>query len=412
MKKRKNKHIANENVKMKKIMLSLGLIILFRFLTHIPAPFMRSDILKVMRDNFLMISVFSGGAFNGLTLLATGVSSYITSSIIMQLLASSFETLHTIQRTPGGKVQIDSYKRKLAYMLSILTSFGLIRLFDVKYQAFGKTNMLLVYTVIIIYHLIGTYITIKIADKIEDDGIGNGLSILIFINIISKFPKLIKSNVTNFNKASDRNMFLLSLAFLVIMFILIIICEKSERRIKLSFGKVEIYKNSVFDEKHSYFPFRLNMGGVMPLILSATFISILTFAYDWGAKHYGKTGFFSATTEQVAIASIIITSIFIFIFAFMYTELIVNPIDISEDIMSRGATIENVNHGYETVKFLDYTLKGLTLAGATYLFLVSLIPSLVFRRTNFTSLGVTSIIIIISVSCAIVDSLDIIKDNR
>lgn len=412
-KRNKREHEAFKNIRKKKILLTLGMLILYRYITHIPSPFLRDDINALLRDKFLALNLFSGGGFNSLSLMTTGVSSYITASIIIQLLSSSFESLHRLQKMPGGKTFIDTYKRRLAYVLSIISSIGLITFFHIKYEAFGTTNIYLIAPIITAFHLLGCFITIKIADKIESDGLGNGLSFLIFINIISKLPSMMYANSKLFNDNSNTTSLVISLIFILLLFILIIICEKSEARYKVSFAKASIYKNSIYDEnKHSYIPFRLNLSGVMPLILAATLMTLISYAYTKLNTHYGSNWILSSNTINIKLISVIINSLLIFIFAFMYTEITVSPIDISENIISRGASFRDIGHGSDTCIFLERNIKSLTWIGSSYLFLVSLVPTVVFYKTNFTSLGITSLMILISVSCSIVDSLDLVKDNR
>ncbi len=147
----------------------------------------------------------------------------------------------------------------------------------------------------------------------------------------------------------------------------------------------------------------------MPLILASSFTTIITFILERMSFKYPSIQIFMKNNpDKYLICTIVLTSIFIFIFAFSYVDITVNHLDLSEDMFVRSCCIKNIPPGKMTAKFLEQTIKGLTLGGATYLFLVSLIPAIVFRKANFNSLGVTSVIILISVSCVIVDSLDLI----
>lgn len=409
---KQNKEFVRE--KRIRILKTIMCLVIFRILTHIPAPFLRGDINKMLKNNFLVFSVFSGGAFNNLSLLATGVSSYITATIIIQLLASSFDELHRIKRTPGGKVLLDKYTYKVAIGLSMATSLGFIYLFQAKYQAFGpKPNFYIICPVIMLFHLLGTFLTIKISKFIDNKGIKNGLSLLIALNIANKLPNLFMTNKNMVKTPKTKEMLILSLIFIFVMFFLIIICEKSERRIDVEFGKIKTYKNNIYDEKDSYFPLKLNLGGVMPLILAASFTTIITFILERVSYKYPAIqSFIKNNPDKYLVCTIVLTSIFIFIFAFSYVDITVNHLDLSEDMLVRSCCIKNIPQGRMTAKFLEQTIKGLTLGGATYLFLVSLIPAVVFRKANFNSLGVTSVIILVSVSCVIVDSLDLVKTRN
>lgn len=379
----------------RKILITIGLIVLFRILTHVPMPFVKLEALRSLEKNQVVafMSLFSGGALSGFTLMAVGINSYITANIVVQLMTHSIESLYRMSKIPGGQKRIKKIQMILGLVVAFITSIIATYVFDLNYHMLIN-NSWYVYLIIAIIHTIGTGIAIWIGEYIEDNGFGNGVSLLIFINIVSRIPSIVLSYKTGLNnKTLSVENLTLGIIVVLLIFVAIIISETSEKRIPLTYAKSLARGGK---KARSYFPIKINLSGVMPIIFTTTLLQLVSFAAmlkDEKISKFFKTYLVSGSPYYLALMGFLI-----FIFAYFYKDLIFNETEIAEDMQSHAAVIDGVEQGVETAKYLKRVSSDITFIGAIYLVIVAVVPMMIFKKIGFNMIASTSLMIMTNVS--------------
>lgn len=404
------KFIKNKQLQ-KKIYLSLFLIAIFRIVSFIPVPFVNKDILKSISNDGIMsyLNMFSGGTLSNFTFMATGISSYISASIVMQLLTYGIKRFHDISKSPGG----DRIIKKMTIIIGIVASFIISFLTTTGMQK--KYGLLTigasyVYFIIAAIHSLGTAFAIWIGETITNKGFGNGVSLLILINILSSIPKnivLIQSQL-KYGLLSTSN-FILAIFIMLLVSLSIVVFEKSERRIKIKYSKLVARGKTSFGENSGYFPIKLNLSGVMPIIFASTFMQFFIFI---GEAIKGPIGdFLKNNFSYGQLLNSFIMAALIFFFSYFYNALIFNPIEISNNIQNNGGIIPGVRPGLATGEYISKINKNLVFCGSIYLAIIALIPNIIFAKINFNGLSATSLMIIIGVGIEISEKIKLELDT-
>ena len=379
----------------KKILKTVSLILLFRFLTHVPMPFIKVSALNSLKENQIIafMSMFSGGALSGFTLMAVGVNSYITANIVIQLMTHSIESLYRMSKIPGGQKRIKKIQMVFGLIIAFITSIIMTYTFNVNYHMLIK-NVWYVYLIIAIMHTFGTGIAMWIGEYIEDNGFGNGVSLLIFVNIVSRVPSIILSQKIGLAKhtLAVENL-ILGVCVVLLIFIAIIISETSEKRIPLIYAKSLARGGK---KARSYFPIKINLSGVMPIIFTTTLLQLISFLAM--IKNEKISSFFKTYLNTGSNYYLLLMGFLIFIFAYFYKDLIFNEDEIAEDMQSHAAVIDGIEQGVETSKYLKKVSSDVTLIGAVYLVIVAVVPMLIFKKIGFNMIASTSLMIMTNVS--------------
>ncbi len=384
-----------------RVILTFLLIILSRFGTFIPVPGVDHDAFYQSISNNPIVSflnIFSGGGFASIGVFALGIVPYINASILIQLGTTSIPNLEKLQKEEGetGRQKISQITRYIALVWAIIQSVGVsfwVRPYVFNWDIQFVIEMTLALTT-------GSMLVMWISEQITEKGIGNGASMLIFVNIISGLPKLIqKSSGSIENKSNLFELFALALIFLI-MIIGIIFIQEGTRRIPIISAR-QLGKGQI-QNKTSYLPLRLNQGGVMPIIFASAFLVLPAYVSQ-------------ITTNPIilSIATLISPSstnksiyllfyfLLILFFSYFYASLILNPSDVSKNLKKMESSIPGVRPGKATTDYLQKTLNRLTFLGALFLAFIAVIPSIIENITEistFKGLGATSLLILVGVA--------------
>ena len=322
---------------------------------------------------------------------------YINASILIQLGTTSIPALEKLQKEEGevGRQRISQITRYIALFWSIVQSLGVsfwVRPYVFNWDSQFILEMTLALTT-------GAMLTMWISEQITDKGIGNGPSILIFVNIISGLPKLIQqsSNPTNSNSLFE--LMTLALIFLV-MIIGIIFIQEGTRRIPIISAR-QLGKGQL-ENKTSYLPLRLNQGGVMPIIFASAFLVLPAYVTQLTTNSIilNVASLLSPSGEN-KIIYLLFYFLLILFFSYFYASLILNPSDVSKNLKKMESSIPGIRPGKATTDYLQKTLNRLTFLGALFLAFIAVVPSLIENVTNiatFKGLGATSLLILVGVA--------------
>ena len=383
-----------------RIFLTLILIILSRFGTFIPIPGVDHDAFyQSISSNPIVsfLNIFSGGGFASIGVFALGIVPYINASILIQLGTTSISSLEKLQKEEGeaGRQKLSQITRYVALGWAIVQSVGVS--FWVRPYVFNwDTQFILEMTLAL---TTGSILVMWISEQITEKGIGNGASMLIFVNIISGLPKLIQQSSNSLNSNGLSELLMLALIFLV-MIIGIIFIQEGTRRIPIISAR-QLGKGQI-ENKTSYLPLRLNQGGVMPIIFASAFLVLPAYISQ-------------LTTNPTLINIAMLLSpnggnktlyllfyfLLILFFSYFYASLILNPADVSKNLKKMESSIPGVRPGKATTDYLQKTLNRLTFLGALFLAFIAVVPSIIENLTNistFKGLGATSLLILVGVA--------------
>ena len=381
-----------------KIIFTLMMVFLFRVLSFIPVPFINRDLLGAISETgiFGYASAFTGGALANFTIMATGISAYISASIIIQLLTYAIQGLHDIQKSPGGDKVIKRYTIIVGILMAFVISIGTTITMH-NYYGILNNPVWYVYLLIAVIHATGTGIAIWIGETITEKGFGNGVSLLIFINIASSLPNIISQTVADATSGRIAWYGILTIVILIATVLLaIVVSESSSRKIPLQYSKASARGATSFGKSQSYFPIKLNLTGVMPIIFAST---IMQFVDMIGQYAEGSVStFIGKYLSYGTIPYAIIMAVLIFFFSYFYSALIFNPKEIAENIHSNGGCIPGIRPGKPTSDYIEAINKNLTFIGALYLSLIALIPAVIFSAIGFNGVATTSMMIMVGVS--------------
>lgn len=391
----------NTNDIQSRIIVTISLLILSRFGTFVPIPGVDHDAFyQSISTNPLVnfLNIFSGGGFASIGIFALGIVPYINASIVMQLATTSIPALEKLQKEEGeaGRQKISQTTRYLALAWSIIQSLGIA--FWVRPYVFDwNTQFIIEMTTAL---TTGSMLVMWISEQITEKGIGNGASILIFVNIISGLPKLLQqTSYSSGNSTTFYQLTLLAIIFLI-MIIGIIFVQEGTRRIPIISAR-QLGKGQT-QNKTSYLPLRLNQGGVMPIIFASTFLVLPSYASQItnNTQILNLVVSLSPNGENKTIYLLFYFSLILF-FSYFYASLVLNPSDISKNLKKMESSIPGIRPGKATTDYLQKTLNRLTFLGALFLAFIAVIPSIIESITEistFKGLGATSLLILVGVA--------------
>ncbi len=412
----------------RKIAFTLGIVVLFRLGSFIPSPFVDfSNVQTCLAANqntsglYELVNLFSGGALLQLSIFALGIMPYITASIIIQLLRvviPHFEALH--KEGQAGQSKLTQYTRYLTIALGILQSTTLITVAR-SGALFGNSSepacaQLLTneawYAILlmVITMTAGTGLIMWMAELVTERGIGNGMSLLIFISIASIFP----TSMGSIFASKGINTFLIVLAVGLVIVGLIVFVEQSQRRIPVQYAK-RIVGRRTYGGNNTYIPLKVNMAGVIPVIFASSLLYLPALIAQFNQPAAGQPAAEWVnwiTNNLVSGDSPMYMALFFLLivgFTYFYVAITFNPEEVAENMKQYGGFIPGIRAGRPTAEYLNYVLTRITLPGSLYLGLVALIPlvalTLLGANTNFP-FGGTSILIIVGVGLETVKQID------
>lgn len=393
-----------------RLLITIGLLILVRLGIFIPLPDIdRQAFSQAITSNAVLgfLDIFTGGGISTIGIFALGILPYINASIIMQLLTAAVPALEDLQKNEGeaGRRKISQYSRYVALGWAIIQSVGLtvglLRPYAINYGPLFIVQSVLALTA-------GSMFVMWISELLTERGIGNGASLLIFVNIVATLPRTL-GNTIDYAQTGGRqaitSVVLLFVVFLV-MIVGIVFVQEGTRRIPIISARRQVGKR-LYRERTSYLPLRLNQGGVMPIIFASA-VLILPSSL---ASFFNNNQDLSAVSQVLIQVSnalspgtwvyTIVYSLMIFFFSYFYASLIVNPEDVSKNLKKMGSSIPGIRPGKKTEEYLEGVLNRLTFLGAIFLSIVATVPIFVERATGVTTfqgLGATSLLILVGVA--------------
>ena len=396
-----------------RLLVTIGLLVLVRLGVFIPVPGIDRELFGNFIDSSSnasivgFLDIFTGGGISALGIFALGILPFINASIIMQLLATAIPTLEDLQKNEGeaGRRKISQITRYVALGGAIIQSFGITLGLLVNNGIIEKSIFPIAETVLAL--TAGSMFVMWISELITEKGIGNGASLLIFVNIVAVLPRTL-GNTIEYAQSGGREaiaqVVILLLVFLT-MIVGIVFIQEGTRRIPIISARRQVGRR-VYRERSNYLPLRLNQGGVMPIIFASSVLflpaQLIGFLPGDGAVKNVFTQI-AAAIQPGNWAYVAVYLVLILFFSYFYASLIVNPVDMSQNLKKMGASIPGIRPGKATSAYLEKVLNRLTLLGAIFLGLVATIPTLVESAipagtTVFSGFGATSLLILVGVA--------------
>ena len=395
------------------ILYVLAMLVLFRFLSHIPVPGVNVENLRRFLEGnqiFGLLNIFSGGTMQNFSVMMLGVAPYITSSIIFQLLTMVVPSLEEMSKEgETGQQKINMYTRIATVPLALLQAFGMIQLLH--QSNFGIFESLTPFTYVSIMLTItaGTVFLMWIGELITEKKVGNGISLLIFAGIISSLPSVVQNAVVNYSSA-DLYTYILFLGITVLTIVGVVIVSEGQRNIPVSYARY-IRGNQAYGGMKSHLPLRVNMAGVIPIIFA---VSIILFPPLIAQFFVGKGGFlgeaaeWTVTTFQNQTVYGVLYFLLVFGFTYFYTAVIFQPQKMAENLQRQGAFIPGIRPGKETELYLSKTMNRLLFGGALFLSAIAILPLILQGAlgTQSLAIGGTSLLIVVSVAIETAKQID------
>jgi preprotein translocase subunit SecY len=413
----------------RRILFTLGMLLIFRLIAHIPVPNINPASLKQLQDALAnnqlaqLLNIFAGGALQNFSVAAMGVYPYITASIIMQLLQPLIPALQELSKEgEQGRIKMNRYQMWLTIPLAYLQAYGQTltlertvnptnvvasSLFRSSFDIVG--NFLPTFT-ILTSMVAGTMLLVWLGEQINERGIGQGISVIIFGGIVSRLPGLIVQGF-QVSQAGGVSTIIGVIGFLVIALLTIVgivLIQEGQRRIPVQYAK-RVRGNKVYGGQSSHIPLKVNMAGMIPLIFAQSIIIFPGIIASWFYQVNGEgignaiAGFFYTTFNPTGRSGGVVYMILLFLltvgFTYFYTIVLFSQQDIPDSLQRNGGFIPGIRPGKKTEEYLGRVLNRITLAGALFLGIVAILPFLTQTITGLQlGLGSTALLIVVGVA--------------
>src|SRR5919202_360204 len=386
-----------------RLLVTIGLLILARFGVFVPIPGIdRVRFSEAIKDSSVIgfLDIFSGGGISAVGIFALGILPFINASIILQLLTAAIPSLENLQKNEGeaGRRKISQITRYVALGWAILQSVFLSARLLQPYADNGGGPLFIIETSLALSA--GSMFVMWLSELVTERGIGNGASLLIFLNIVAALPRTLGQTITfvqTANSADAQRQNITSVVILLLVFLVMIVgivfVQEGTRRIPIISARRQVGRR-LYRERTSYLPLRLNQGGVMPIIFASA-VLVVPASVAGLARSSGDKSFLapvSQTLNQVAnylnpngptpwLYALVYLVLIVF-FSYFYASLIVNPVDMSQNLKKMGASIPGIRPGQKTSDYVEKVLNRLTFLGAIFLGLVAVVPTAVESATQ------------------------------
>ncbi|MDI6713144.1 MAG: preprotein translocase subunit SecY [Anaerosomatales bacterium] len=394
----------------KKILFTLGIIAVYRVGAHIPVPGVDPGAVKEVVQSGAalgLLNLFAGGALENFAIFALGIMPYITASIIMQLLQAVIPTLEQwAKEGEAGQRKITQVTRYLTLGIGFMESLGLLTIFqaDVSQGGIGVQFDWLTRIVIVISLLAGTAFIMWLGELITQRGIGNGMSLLIFANIVARFP------ITIVNAMQLNEWYLTAFLLVVFLFVIaaVVFMERGQRRIPVQYAK-RVIGRKVYGGAGTYIPLKVNGANVIPIIFASSVLIFPATIARFFPNVKWLASFGNALSEGWLHIALYV--LFIVFFTYFYTALVFNPIELADNLRKNGGFIPGVRPGKQTAQYIENVLNRITLPGALFLAAIAVGPQLVFQFQSTASpllraFGGTSLLIMVGVALETMTQLE------
>ena len=404
----------------KKMLFTLLMVVIFRMGSYIPVPGLDAAAIEELFGGFSggmqgLLNNFSGGAMERGSIFAMGISPYINASIIMQLLTVAIPALERLSKEgEEGRKKISSYTRYATVILGFLQAVGLF--FGLK-NSITLGNAVMSFIVVTLTFTAGTAFLMWLGEQITDKGIGNGISIIIFIGIVSRGPAMIQSLRATLMSSGDVISIssVISIAAVLIISVLmiafVVLMNDAERRIPVQYAK-RVVGRKMYGGQSTHIPIKVAMAGVMPIIFAVSIMSFpQTINMFVNGTQMPESRFWSAVLslfQQTHPFYIIAYFLLILFFTYFYTALQFNPIEMANNMKKNGGFIPGIRPGKSTSDYISKVLSRITLVGALFLAVIAIFPILMGFLPNMgnISIGGTSLLIVVGVALETVKQIE------
>ena len=399
----------------KKILFTLVIILLYRLGNAIPVPDVNIALLNAyfaqQQSTILgLLDVMSGGAFSNATIFALSIQPYINASIIIQLLCIAIPALERLSKEGGeeGRKKIASITRYATVAIGLLQGFAYYMLIKNNNMLNADAQGIWSAIVIILTFTSGSALIMWLGEQITEFGIGNGISMILFASIISRLPTSLITTVRNITAGKLQWwLALLMLIGAIAMIVLIVYVNDAERRIPVQYAK-RVVGRKMYGGQSTHLPMKVNMSGVMPIIFAQSIASVPATIVAFTGK---TDGWVNTWFSNNSIPYAIIYFLLIIFFAYFYSTIQFNPVEVANNLKKNGGYIPGFRPGKPTSEFIQKVLNKITLFGAIYLGIIAIVPILISHFSNAAaltglSLGGTSIIIVVGVALETVRALE------
>lgn len=416
----------------KKMLFTVLVIIVFRLGAVIPVPFLDAAQLKAVMDSVAgtgsgtalgYLDMLSGGAFSQATLFAMSVSPYINSQIIIQLLTIAIPALERMAKEgEEGRKRLETIVRYLAVILGLIQGLAYYMFLRnsgnggsiVKYTQ-GGTGIFVGFVIVLCFTA-GTALMMWMGEQINQFGVGNGISILLFASIVPRLPHTINTLGQYLNIASgdptNSGKYFFTVPLFVVLFLgviwLISFMNESERRIPIQYAK-RVVGRKQYGGQSSHLPIKVGLGGVMPIIFASVILSIpSTIQLFMGSNATGFWASFISAFRSTGVLYCVLYFLLIMLFGFFYTAMQYNPIEMANNLRQNNGTIPGIRPGKPTSDYISRILSKITMIGSLYLSIIALLPIIFGNVAGMQnlSMGGTSIIIMVGVALETVKQLE------
>jgi preprotein translocase subunit SecY len=402
----------------RKLLFVLGIIVVFRIGSQIPSPGVnvanvRSCVAQVENDGIYgLINLFSGGALLQLTVFALGIMPYITASIILQLLVVVIPRLEALKKEgQAGQSKITQYTRYLTLGLAVLQATGIVALaragqllqcdLPLLYENNIPTMLIMVITM-----TAGTAVIMWLGEQITERGIGNGMSILIFTQVVATFP----SSLWELGQTQGWGIFAMVIVIGLVIMAAIVFMEQGQRRIPVQYAK-RMVGRKMYGGSSTYIPLKVNQAGIIPVIFASSLLYLPALGTQFDPEGNNPVTQFVGKYLVTGDHPLYMAFYFglVVFFTYFYVAITFNPVEVADNMKKYGGFIPGIRAGKPTEEYLSYVLSRITLAGSTYLGLVALITPIalvmVGANQNFP-FGGTSILIMVGVALDTVKQIE------
>lgn len=384
-----------------KILFTLFILIIYRLGAQIPVPFISNSALTDFQNYFntgifQYLNMFSGNAMGNATLFALSISPYITSSIVMQLLCVAIPKLERMSKDEEGKKKITQITRYVTVALALITSIGYYTALKangaIASISGGKGMEIYTGIIVVACYCAGASLIMWLGEKINESGIGNGISMILFANIVVSFPATISrifSLIFNTDKSlpdvgnvSNPNLWwvgtiigILGLALCIGLIAFMVFMSNSERRLSVQYSK-RVVGRKMYGGQSTTLPLKVNMTGVMPIIFASSIVSIPATIATFAGRTTSSGGFWGwmAGFNQYNLLYIVLFGLLLVAFAYFYIAISFNPVEVANNLQKNGGTIQGLRPGKQTADYIKTVLSKVTFVGALCLLVIAILP--------------------------------------
>lgn len=381
----------------------------FVFMIHVQLPNVNEKTWQALLAGgtfYNLLGFLSGGALQKLSIIAMGITPYINASIIMQLMTVVLPQLEELAKKGGeeGRKKIGQYTRWLTIVLATLQAFFMANVMHAQHVFYDDSVWYMIYAIIAMVG--GTLFLMWLGEQITDKGIGNGVSLIIFIGIVLRYPQYVAQTYSSTSKGGESvaNLILYILIAIAVI-ISIVFLYQGQRRVPVQQAR-RVVGRKMFAGRSTYIPLRLNNAGVISIIFAISILLLPQQALSWFAKG-GTTGIWASISSWVTVYFSpnsllynIVYFLLVVVFTFFYSAVVINTKDIADNLKKSGSFIPGIRPGQPTVDYINRILLRITTAAALYLGLLAVLPGALQRGLSVTTfyLGSTSLLIVVGVA--------------